>query len=225
MAFSEDDLIPISALQHYLFCRRQCALIHVEQIWTENVLTMEGRILHEKVHESDTESRSGVRIVRGLRIHSVVAGLIGQADVVEFVRSESGIPLEGFSGFWQPYPVEFKRGKPKGDAIDEVQLCAQAICLEEMLKVEIRKGAFFYGTPRRRHEIFITPSLRGLTMKIVMEVRGLFASGNTPTAKYQKKCRNCSLYAECLPKTTGSNRNIGEYLKKAFTFSTEEPPG
>jgi len=141
MTYTEDDLIPISALQHFVFCERQCALIHIEQAWTENRLTAEGRLLHERVHDQGGESRAGVRIERGLPLRSLRLGLVGVADVVEFH------PLS--EGGWRPFPVEYKRGKPKRNACDEIQVCAQALCLEEMLGVRIPAGALFYGKTHR----------------------------------------------------------------------------
>ncbi|HOK67603.1 MAG TPA: CRISPR-associated protein Cas4 [Anaerohalosphaeraceae bacterium] len=141
--YAEADYLPLSALQHWVFCPRQCGLIHLEQVWDENRLTAEGRILHQRVHEMSDEFRSDISIVRGLRIYSRRLGLIGQADVVEFHRAPTGIALPDAEGIWQPYPVEYKRGSPKMDACDEVQLCAQAICLEEMLGIAVPQGAFF----------------------------------------------------------------------------------
>ncbi len=145
MSYAEDDLIPISALQHLIFCERQCALIHVEQAWDENRFTAEGRIMHERVHEAGEDSRGTVRVARGLSLRSLRLGLIGKADVVEFHRVERGR--------WRPFPVEHKRGKPKPDESDKVQLCAQALCLEEMLGAEVPSGAIFYGRTRHRLEV------------------------------------------------------------------------
>lgn len=219
--FSESDLLPLSALQHWVFCPRQCGLIHLEQLWEENRLTAEGRQLHERVHEADDENRPGVRIVRGLRIHSFRLGLIGQADVVEFHQSSQGIELQGAAGPWQPFPVEYKRGRPKHDRCDEVQLCAQAMCLEEMLQVNITEGAFFYGKPRRRKAVEFTDSLRQQTEQTAQQVHKLLDGGQTPTALYGKKCKSCSLYNRCMPKTTGVKKKIDLYLEKAFTLSSE----
>ena len=152
MMFDEDDLLPISGLQHLVFCERQWALIHIEQFWEENRLTAEGRVLHERVHDTATESRPGVVVARGLRLQSRQLGLTGQADVVEFHRigdgDAGGVQLPEREGWWRPFPVEYKRGRPKANACDEVQLCAQALCLEEMFSVAIRSGALFYGTSR-----------------------------------------------------------------------------
>lgn len=215
--YTEDELIPISALQHWAYCPRQCALIHIEQVWTENVFTAQGRGLHEKVHDAETEMRDGIRIVRELRLHSFALGLVGQADVVEFVPAERGIVLVGCSGCWQPFPVEYKRGKPKLDASDEMQLCAQAICLEEMLGVVIGEGALFYGRPRRRKKIAFTDALRVQTQQAAAEVHELFRLGQTPKVAYSKKCPSCSLVKVCMPKVTGLRKDIRHYLSKAGT--------
>ena len=206
--FSENELLPLSALQHLLFCERQCALIHIEQAWEENRLTAEGRVLHERVHEADDESRGDVRIARGLRLRSLRLGLVGQADVVEFRRTEQG---------WLPFPVEYKRGKPKRDASDEVQLCAQALCLEEMKSVAIPAGALFYGTTRRRVEVAFDPALRELTINTVERLHSLVASGATPPAVYEKKCEHCSLFSLCLPKTAGQHKSAAAYLKRMLS--------
>ena len=219
--YTEDELLPISALQHFVFCPRQCGLIHIEQVWDENRLTAQGRQLHERVHEADDENRHGVRIVRGLRIHSYRLGLIGQADVVEFHQSQTGIELPGAKGLWQPFPVEYKRGKPKKNNCDEVQLCAQAMCLEEMLKIDVTTGAFFYGKPRRRKAVEITDSLRRQTEETARQVHELLDGCITPTANYEKKCNSCSLYSRCMPKTTGVKKKIDLYLEKAFTLPPE----
>jgi CRISPR-associated exonuclease Cas4 len=213
--YCEDDLLSISALQHLVFCRRQCALIHTEQLWSENVFTAEGRGLHEKVHESEAESRAGVRIVRGLRLRSLELGLVGQADVVEFHQDSSGGAVPGLEGRYRAFPVEYKRGKPKVDACDEVQLCAQAICLEEMLGMSIARGALFYGRPRRRTEVEFTEALRQQTRETAGKLHELLRSGRTPTAAYEKKCESCSLLERCLPQITGVRKNIRHYLSQA----------
>ncbi|AQT68715.1 CRISPR-associated protein Cas4 [Anaerohalosphaera lusitana] len=221
--YSEDELISISALQHYAFCPRQCGLIHIEQTWLENMFTAKGRVLHEKVHESDNEVRSDLRIVRGLRIRSLRIGLVGQSDVVEFLRSETGIVLPGTEGLWQPFPVEYKRGKPKTDSSDSIQLCAQAMCLEEMLNVSIEKAAVFYGRPRKRFEVDVTDELREETVTVLKAIRTMLTTGQTPKAKYSRKCKSCSLYARCMPRTTGISKRIGAYISKAYEDPEEVP--
>jgi CRISPR-associated exonuclease Cas4 len=216
--YTEDDLLPISSLQHLAFCERQVALIHIEGQWQENVLTVEGEALHEQVHAQETGTIHDIRTVRGLRIRSLRLGLIGVADVVEF--RQVGSPNEGVPvltvgpGLWQPYIIEYKRGKPKLDRSDEVQLCAQAICLEEMLGAPIQESAFFYGMPRRRQVVSLDNMLRQETEKAAERVHQLLLSGKTPAPAYSPKCRNCSLIDQCLPKTTSSSRRVARYLKK-----------
>ncbi len=202
--YAQDDLLALSALQHFVFCQRQCALIHVEQAWEENRLTAEGRILHERVHEMGEESRADVRIVRGLSLRSLRLGLIGKADVVEFHRTEAGD--------WTPFPVEYKRGKPKPDDSDKVQLCAQALCLEEMLAVEVPSGAVFYGRTRHRLDIDFIGDLRKETERVARQVHELIGSGNTPKPVYMKKCENCSLIDRCLPEVLHKKRSVSSYL-------------
>lgn len=200
--YTEADYIMLSALQHYQFCPRQCALIHIEQQWAENRFTAEGKVLHERADSNKCEWQGDVRIVRSLPICSQHYGLSGKADVVEF-HADGAV-----------YPVEYKRGKPKGDRCDEVQLCAQALCLEEMLTVEIESGALFYGQRRRRKEIVFDQQLRVLTQETVGKTHQLLNSGITPAADYQKKCDACSLFSLCLPKSCGSARSVNRYLNR-----------
>jgi CRISPR-associated exonuclease Cas4 len=220
--FTEDELLPISALQHLIFCERQCALIHIEKNWSENRFTAEGRVMHERVHEAASESRGDVRIVRGLRLRSLQLGLIGVADVVEFQRDDEGILLSGRKERWQVFPVEYKRGKPKADRCDEVQLCAQAICLEEMLGCAISSAALFYGKPRRRKDIVLDAGLRLLTKETAARLHDLIRSGSTPPAVYDKKCQSCSLVSLCMPNTTNGCRSVRRYLDTALANALEE---
>ena len=206
MAYSEDDLIPLSALQHLSFCERQCALIYIEQIWQESGLTAEGRIMHERVHEEQRESRGDVRIEYGIPLRSLRLGLIGKADVVEFHRVDKDI--------WQPFPVEYKRGKPKLDHCDMIQLCAQAMCLEEMLSISVPKGAIFYGRTRRRLDVSFEDALRNETEETAKRAHDLVNSGITPPPVYDKRCKSCSLIGECLPKITGRKSLVKSYLKR-----------
>lgn len=213
MTYTEDDLLPLSGLQHMLFCERQCALIHVEQVWAENRLTAEGRIMHEKVHDADRESRGDVRIEFAMPLRSLRLGLIAKADVVEFHRRpDSG---EKGSTAWLPFPVEYKRGKPKKDNSDKVQLCAQAMCLEEMLDLEIPEGAIFYGRTRRRQDVAFDDELRHETEETAKRFHELVESGITPKPVYKKKCGNCSMYDLCLPKTVEKAGTINSYLMDA----------
>jgi len=213
--FDEDDLLPLSGLQHLAFCERQWALIHIEQVWSENVLTAEGRELHERAHETGSESRPGLRIGRGLRLRSLRLGLTGQADVVEFRAGAAGVRLEGEAGLWQPFPVEYKRGRPKANDCDEVQICAQGLCLEEMFGVAIEAGALFYGTPRRRKDVVFSPGLRGETEKLAARMHALYRERATPRAVYSAKCEKCSLLALCMPKTLARTNSVERYLARA----------
>ncbi len=199
MTYSESDYLPLSALQHYLFCPRQCALIHINQQWVENRLTAEGRLLHQRVDREEHEIRDGVRIEYAVPICSRQLGLSGKADVVEFHQG-------------RPFPVEYKRGRPKPDACDLVQLCAQALCLEEMMAVEIADGAIFYGQPRRRLAVSFDPELRGKTRAAAASVHELIDSGRVPPPEYEsRKCRNCSMLEICMPRTKGS---VSDYLRE-----------
>ena len=224
--FSEDDLLPLSGLQHLLFCERQWALIHIEQQWAENRLTQEGRVLHERVHESGTESRADVVTARGVRMRSLRLGVSGEADVVEFHRSaEQGVDavrVEGRTGWWRPFPVEFKRGRPKSDAWDEVQLCAQALCLEEMFAVRIGSGALFYGTNRRRTQVEFDAALRELTEGLARRMHELYAARVTPRAEYAKKCESCSLMEKCLPRMSTRRRDVARYFASALRSEAGE---
>jgi CRISPR-associated exonuclease Cas4 len=202
--YTEDELIQLSALQHLVFCERQCALIHIEQLWSENLFTAEGRIMHDKVDTANRESRGNIRIEYGVPMRSLRLGLIGKADVVEYHRMDDGT--------WIPFPVEYKRGKPKMDDCDKVQLCAQAICLEEMLNVEIKKGALYYGRTRRREDVVFDEKLRLETEDAAKKVHALIESGMTPKADYSKKCKKCSLYEQCMPKISSK---VSNYLMKA----------
>lgn len=187
---AEDGLVPISALQHYLFCPRQCALIHVEQLWAEDGATAEGRLLHEKADAGFGETRTGLRIARGLALRSFALGVTGKADVVEFRQAQGGR---------QPVPVEYKRGRPKAHRADEVQLCAQAMCLEEMLGIPVPQGALFYGQNRRRQKVAFDETLRDLTREIAARTRAMILSRQTPAPVRMPACRHCSLETLCQP--------------------------
>lgn len=184
---AEDALVPVSALQHYLFCPRQCALIHVERIWAEDGATAEGRILHERVDGGRPDRRAGVRTVRGLVLRSFEHGLSGKADAVEFV---GGVP----------YPVEYKRGRPKAHRADEVQLCAQALCLEEMFECAVLEGALFYAQTKKRTRIAFDAELRALTTRLATETRAMLAANHTPLPQAKPACRRCSLADACQPR-------------------------
>lgn len=218
--YEPDDCLMISGLQHFRFCRRQWALIHIEQQWAENLRTVEGELMHERAHdESLCESRGDTIITRSLRVYSLTLGLSGQCDVVEFRRSAQGVPLAGHDGLWLPYPVEYKRGKPKDDGCDELQLCAQAMCLEEMLCCDISEGALYYGENRRRARVEFTKELRNEVRDCAEQMHALYRRGYTPEVKPTKACNACSLKELCVPKLfkTGT---VAEYIRK----SAEDEP-
>ncbi len=204
--YTEDDFIMISALQHYVYCPRQCGLIHVDDAWNENLFTTRGNIFHDKVDTDTYESRGSKKTVRGLRIHSSRLGITGRCDVVEFIESVNGEVI---------MPVEFKSGEPKNDISDKVQLCAQAFCLEEMLNTKINQGAFFYGKIRRRNIIEIDYELRIQTENIISAVREIVTTKIIPKAEYNAKCRNCSLLDICQPKAMNKNK-LNQYLQGLY---------
>jgi CRISPR-associated exonuclease Cas4 len=209
--YSEDDLIPLSSLQHYAFCRRQCALIHIEQIWQENVYTLEGRLLHEKVHSGTTEKRRQKHTTFGMPVRSLALGVSGKTDTVE--QDENGAILI----------VEMKRGRSKTKGMDEIQLCAQAICLEEMLSVSIPKGWLFYGKSRRRMDVVFTPELRKRTSELAHEVHRFLDAGRTPAPEPDEKCPRCSLYGVCLPDPMAKRKDVRKYIARALaSIMTED---
>lgn len=217
--FTEDDLLPISALQHVVYCDRQAALIHLERLWTENVHTVEGRHLHEHAHEEGSEGRGDLRIVRALALRSLELGLSGIADVVEFRRSPDGVPLPKREGHWSVFPVEYKKGKPKRHRADEVQLCAQALCLEEMFGASIAEGALFYGKTRRRKTVAFDPELRAVTLGAARAFRRIIESRLTPAARYGPKCRQCSLLEDCQPRA--AEKSARRYLAAILNHAGE----
>ncbi|HTG39367.1 CRISPR-associated protein Cas4 [Sphingomonas sp.] len=204
-ATDEDALVPISALQHQLFCPRQCALIHLEQQWLEDGATAEGRILHERVDGGGRDQRRGARTVRGLSLRSLALGVTGKADAVE---------LHGSAPDWRPYPIEYKRGKPKAHRADEVQLCAQAICLEEMFGCAVPEGALFYGATHRRMAVAIDDDLRALTAATADAVRAMLASGRTPPPVAMPACARCSLEPLCQPKAIEARPRVSAWLAR-----------
>lgn len=208
--YSEDELIALSALQHICFCERQCALIHVEQVWLENRFTAEGRVLHDRVDSGKSESRRDVRIAFAVSLQSPRLGLVGKADVVEFHREKDAAGKT----IWRPFPVEYKRGKPKKDNCDKIQLCAQALCLEEMLGHRIGHGALFYGKTRRRQDVAIDDHLRSETEEMAGRLHSLFDQRRTPKPVFDKRCPNCSFISFCLPEKLDGRRSAERYLEK-----------
>lgn len=198
--YTSDELLPLSGIQHFIFCRRQWALIHIERQWQENVLTVEGKLLHKRADNPFfSEVRNGVITARAVPIASYYLGLTGICDVVEFTTSSEGVQLPGREGLFLPAPVEYKRGKEKHDNSDEAQLCAQAICLEEMLSVAIPFGYLYYGETRHRVDVELTSQLRDLVREMSGEMHAYFQRGYTPRVKTSKACRSCSLADVCLP--------------------------
>lgn len=214
--YDEDNYLQISGIQHFVFCPRQWALIHIEEIWQDNYLTMSGSIFHYKAHEGPSyEKRGDIIIVRGLKIGSRLLGLSGECDVVELHKSNNGVPIINFEGLWIPYPIEYKRGKIKIEDCDRLQLCAQAVCLEEMLGCDIKQGALFYGEIRRREIVEFTSELRSELNKIVKQMHQYFERQYTPKVKVSKNCHSCSLKDICLPKLIDNNKNdVRSYLEK-----------
>ena len=215
--YMEDEYIQLSALQHFLFCPRQCALAYVEFVWEENALTMQGHMLHDKVHNEENETRGDTLVCRGVRLSSSMLGLSGQADVVEFHRcsENEGAVILGKKGFWKPFPVEYKRGKQKRDNCDAVQLCAQAMCLEEMLGIDINVGALFYGSVRKRVGVEFSDALRCETEKTALKLHKMINEGITPKPEFNKKCKQCSLIDKCMP-AVFSKKKSRSYLNKIF---------
>lgn len=203
--YSEDALLPLSGLQHLAFCERQWALIHIEQQWTENRLTAEGRLLHSNADEGQPEVRRGVRIVRALALHSLQIGISGIADVVEF-------PLNGSA----PTPVEYKRGRPKIDDWDKIQLCAQALCLEEMRTTTINSGAIFYWETRRRLDVLLDTSLREKTKCLAARMHHLYHQRSSPAPEFKTRCRRCSLLDLCKPQALSTRGSAKTFLRRAL---------
>ncbi len=216
MSYREEDYLLLSGLQHFIFCRRQWALIHIEHQWSENIRTVDGELFHRRAHDAQQrEKRGNLLILRGLPIASERLGLSGQCDVVEFHADANGVSLRGEEGLWLPFPVEYKKGAPKEDLSDRMQLCAQAICLEEMLCCEIPEGALFYGETRRRFPVTFTQELRDEVQRSAVEMHQLFDRGHTPKVKPTKSCQACSLKELCLPVLMRKG-DVANYLRMAM---------
>ncbi|MGN1027743.1 MAG: CRISPR-associated protein Cas4 [Faecousia sp.] len=216
MAYKEEEYLQLSGLQHFAFCRRQWALIHIENQWEENFRTIDGAIVHQNAHNAGfAESRGDRWITRGVSVHSSQLGVSGQCDVLEYHRGDTGIPIRGKDGLWQPYPVEYKRGRPREDTGDALQLCGQAMCLETMLCCDIPEGALYYGETRRRVCVAFTEELRKEVKDLLAQMHELYQRGYTPRVKPTKSCNACSLKELCLPKLL-KNRSVSAYLKEAM---------
>ncbi len=216
MEYREEDYLMISGIQHFRFCRRQWALIHIEQQWAENVYTVTGELMHKKAHDPYlAEKRKDVLVTRALPVSSRTLGASGECDVVEFHRSEDGVRLYGHRGTYRIYPVEYKKGKPKCSEEDILQLAAQTICLEEMFSAVIPEGAIFYGETRRREVVAITDDLRKTVRDMFQEMHQYYERRYTPKVRWHKGCNACSLKELCLPKL-GKTMPVDEYIKRAL---------
>lgn len=210
--YNEEDFLQLSGLQHFSFCRRQWALIHIEQQWQENVFTAEGNLFHEKAHDGySSEKRGDILISRGMPVHSHTLGISGECDIVEFHRTEDGISLPKREGNYRLFPVEYKRGKSKLTDEDRLQLTAQVLCLEEMFLTEIPEAYLFYGQTRRREQVEITEELRERCRDYLDEMHQIYKRGFTPKVKKSKKCDSCSLREICLPKIS-EKKKVEQYI-------------
>jgi len=217
MIFDEDEHLMLSGIQHFAFCRRQWALIHIESQWAENLYTVSGDLMHARAHnKSFTEKRGDVIIARGMPVFSRTLGISGKCDVVEFQRDDDGVALFGRDGLWVPCPVEYKRGKTKSHDADRLQLCTQAICLEEMLLCpEIKTAYLYYGETKRRESVPLDAELRENVRAMFAEMHDYYRRRHTPRVKRTKGCTSCSLKDSCLPKLPQEG-HVATYIRKAI---------
>jgi len=221
MEYKEEDFLMLSGIQHFAFCRRQWALIHIEQQWAENLRTVEGKIMHERTHdESQTETRGDLIISRGMAVFSSELGVNGVCDVVEFHKDAKGVTLFGKEGRYQAIPIEYKKGIPKENDADELQLTAQAMCLEEMLLCDIPAGYLYYGERKRRTKVIFNEELRNRVKSICLEMHQLYEKRHTPLVKMSKSCNACSLKDLCLPKLC-KNKSAKDYISKNIRESAD----
>jgi CRISPR-associated exonuclease Cas4 len=222
--YSESELIPLSTIQHYMFCSRRCALVHTEKMWSENKQTVLGSVFHEKAHSGETENRHGLRIARDLRIRSFKMGLIGKTDVVEFhlqePNSPNGVIFDGIKGTWRVFPIEYKIGKIRIEDEYEQQLCAQAMCIEEMLSTSIYSGALYYGSSHKRKDVVFDEQLRDATKKTACNVHILLQSGITPPSLKNKRCYHCSMLDICMPDI--ANGFMNKYVENIYNSIENE---
>lgn len=215
--YEDDNLLPISDIQHFAFCKRQWGLIRIEGVWQENFLTAQGRILHERVDDPwFNEMRKNMIVARSMPLISQRLGFQGIADLIEFRKEDSGVVIKGRAGRWGIVPVEYKRGRPKDEDCDALQLCVQAVCLEEMLGAQIPCGEIFYGTIRRRTTIDFSPELRKRAEEIAKEMHQIFEAGEVPVAKMNKACNACSLKDVCSPQWDKLNNRVNRYIEEAL---------
>ena len=222
--YSDEDLLMLSGIQHIVFCERQWALIHLEQQWAENVLTIEGQLLHERADDPFEDEKKGDAIIwRALQLVSYNLGLTGKTDVVELVKAPGtdadSIEIKGKKGRWKLIPVEYKHGKPKSDHCDEVQLCAQAMCLEEMHKTNIREGFIYYEAIRHRTRVDFSQTLRKQVEFFAKRMHDIYETGITPPSDFKPHCRSCSLKDLCLPNSMTDKFSVNEYLKNALDYN------
>lgn len=223
--FAEDELLPLSGLQHLLYCERRAYLVHAEMAWHENAATAEGRVVHERAHTAGGESRRDTRVAYGVRVRSLVLGLTGVCDAVEFSRQPDGAPgcrLPGAAGRWQPFPVEYKRGVQRHEEGYAVQLCAQACCLEEMLQVGVPAGALYYGASHKRLDVTFDGSLRATTAAAAVRLRDVLGLDTAPLPVNDARCRQCSINTDCLP-AVSSRRSARAYLHRALEIEDARP--
>lgn len=214
--YSDDEYLALSGVQHFVFCRRQWALIHIEQAWSDNALTALGELMHERAHDDKVKERRGNLIIeRGLPVHSSILGLSGVCDVVEFHLGAEGCSLYGENGLWRVVPIEYKKGKPKVGDEDRLQLCAQAVCLEEMLGCDVPTGFLYYGSTRSREQVDFDDDLRARLYATVKEMHGLYEKGHTPKVKRFSGCRSCSLSEECMSKMP-VRESVAGYLDRSL---------
>lgn len=220
--YDEDAFLMLSGIQHFYFCKRQWALIHVEQQWAENQATMEGNYLHERADDPFlVESRKNFFISRAVPVSSAFLGLSGILDVLEFHQDHNGIVIPGKTGLWRPHIVEYKHGKPKKDLRDQVQLTAQVMCLEEQYHCQIMQGSFYYHTVNRRQNVPITEELRQLTKQLADEMHEIYRTGKTPKAEVKKNCQKCSLYDLCMPRLTKRKSSVKHYMQAQINGQEE----
>ncbi len=216
MEYNEEDFLLLSGIQHFSFCRRQWALIHIEQQWQENLRTVEGNILHEKAHDDGlSEKRGDIIISRGMAVFSRTLGVSGVCDIVELQKCPDGVNIFGREGLYKPVPVEYKRGKPKENEADILQLCGQAMCLEEMLLCEIKEAYMFYGETRHRLKVVLDADLRQRVTDILQEMHELYSRRYTPKVKPSKSCKACSLADICMPGLC-KNPSVAKYIKESL---------
>lgn len=217
-AANDGEFLMLSGIKHFRFCPRRWALVHIEQQWQDNALTVSGHLIHERVHDENfTESRGSVLLSRGMSVRSQLLRITGECDLVELHRDGNGIAIHGRSGTWRVFPVEYKHGEPDERGADAMQLCAQALCLEEMLVTDIPEGAIYYGKIRRRVPVAFDPELRRMTTEAIAEMHRLFARGHTPKAKWTKACKSCSLVEVCQPllsKRIGASAYVKQMLEE-----------